>query len=138
MGIKKIVGLFLIVGFCGYYSLAQDIQTPGKIVQDNLEQYNARNLEGFMSFFTDSITLYSYGKAEPIAKGKQAVQALYAQLFEASPNLHSTILHRSIIGNKVIDHESIIGRKGSPVPVELVMIYEIKDQKIIAMTVVKE
>jgi hypothetical protein len=138
MGIKKIVGLFLIIGFCGYSSLAQDNQTPEKIVQDNLEQYNARNLEGFMSFFTDSITLYSFGKAEPIAKGKQAVQALYGQLFEASPNLHSTILHRSIIGNKVIDHESIIGRKGSQVPVELVMIYEVTEDKISTMTVIKQ
>jgi hypothetical protein len=117
---------------------AQQTRTPEEIVQENLEFYNQRNLEGFMSSFTDSIALYTFGNSEPVAKGKEAIRNLYKGLFDASPKLHSTILHRSIIGNKVIDHESIVGRKGSDVPIELVMIYEVSVDEIVRMTVIRE
>jgi hypothetical protein len=116
---------------------AQQTRTPEEIVQENLDFYNQRNLEGFMSSFTDSIALFTFGKTEPVAKGKEAIRNLYKSLFDASPKLHSTILHRSIIGNKIIDHESIVGRKGSNVPIELVMVYEVSDDKIVRMTVVR-
>ena len=117
---------------------AQQTKTPEMVVQENLDFYNQRNLEGFMSSFIDSIALYTFGNTEPVAKGKEAIRNLYKGLFDASPKLHSTILHRSIIGNKVIDHESILGRKGSDVPIELVMIYEVSEDKIVRMNVIRE
>ena len=134
----------LKLGFFFAFSLmyttlqAQQTRTPEEIVQENLDFYNQRNLEGFMSSFTDSIALYTFGNTEPVSRGKEAIRNLYKGLFDDSPKLHSTILHRSIIGNKVIDHESIIGRKGSDVPIELVMIYEVSDDKIVRMTVIRE
>ena len=134
----------LKLGFFFAFSLmyttlqVQQTRTPEEIVQENLDFYNQRNLEGFMSSFTDSIALYTFGKAEPVAQGKEAIRNLYKGLFDASPKLHSTILHRSIIGNKVIDHESIVGRKGNDVPIELVMIYEVSGGKIMRMTVIRE
>lgn len=134
----------LKLGFFFAFSLmyttlqAQQTRTPEEIVQENLDFYNQRNLEGFMSSFTDNIALYTFGNTEPVAKGKEAIRNLYKSLFDASPKLHSTILHRSIIGKKVIDHESIVGRKGSDVPIELVMIYEVSEEKIVRMTVVRE
>jgi hypothetical protein len=117
---------------------AQNARNPVEIVQENLDFYNQRNIDGFMSSFTDSIALYTFGKAEPVAKGTEAIRTLYKALFDISPNLYSTILNRSVIGNKVIDHESIVGRKGSQVPIELVMIYEVLDDKIVRMTVIRE
>ena len=134
----------LKLGFFFAFSLmyttlqVQQTRTPEEIVQENLDFYNQRNLEGFMSSFTDSIALYTFGKAEPVAQGKEAIRNLYKGLFDASPKLHSTILHRSIIGNKVIDHESIVGRKGNDVPIELVMIYEVSVDEIVRMTVIRE
>jgi hypothetical protein len=118
--------------------LAQDVKTPADVVQENLNFYNQRNIEGFMSSFSDSIALFLFAKTEPVAKGTEAIRTLYKALFDISPNLYSTILNRSIIGNKVIDHESIVGRKGSQVPIELVMIYEVLDDKIVRMTVIRE
>ena len=117
---------------------AQQYKSPAEVVQENLDFYNQRNLEGFMSSFSDSIALYTFGKIEAVAEGKEAIRNLYKGLFDASPKLHSTILHRSIIGNKVIDHESIKGRRGSRKPVKLVMIYEISGDKIVRMTVIRE
>ena len=117
---------------------AQHVNTLEEVVQENLDYYNQRNIEGFMSSFTDSITLFMFGKSEPIAQGKESIRKLYKELFDDSPKLHSTILHRTIIGNKVIDHESIRGRKGSKKPVKLVMIYEVSGDKIVRMTVIRE
>ena len=135
---KLIYPLILYFAMSSNIVLAQDVKTPADIVQENLDFYNQRNIEGFMSSFSDSITLFMFGKTEPVAKGKDAIQKLYKELFDDSPKLHSTILHRAVIGNKVIDHESIKGRKGSKKPVKLVMIYEVSGDKIVRMTVIRE
>jgi len=132
--------LILIIAFLSVLNgvQAQKAKLPAEVVQENLEFYNQRNIEGFMSSFTDSITLFMFGKSEPIAQGKEAIRKLYKELFNDSPKLHSTILHRTIIGNRVIDHELIRGRKGSKKPVKLVMIYEVSGDKIVRMTVIRE
>jgi hypothetical protein len=117
---------------------AQNAINPEEIVQENLDFYNQRNIDGFMTSFSDSISLFLFGKTEPIANGKEEIRRLYKELFDDSPKLHSTILHRAVIGNKVIDHESIKGRKGSKKTLKLVMIYEVLDDKIVRMTVIRD
>jgi hypothetical protein len=117
---------------------AQQVKTPSEVVQENLFFYNQRNIEGFMSSFPDTIAMFVFGKTEPVANGTDAIRKLYKNLFEDSPKLYSTVLHRSVVGNKVIDHESIIGRKGKMEPIEIVMVYEVFEQKIIKMTVIRE
>ncbi|MEN9302435.1 MAG: hypothetical protein RL264_864 [Bacteroidota bacterium] len=134
---SKIIQLFFLC-MLSTSIRAQTTLTPAEVVEENLGFYNQRNIDGFMRSFSDSIVLYSFGKTEPVAKGKAGIEKVYKALFESSPNLHSTILHRTVLGNKVIDHESIVGRKGSSTPIELVMIYEVENNKIIRMTVVRE
>lgn len=112
-------------------------QNPESVVQSNLNAYNNRNLEVFMSYFTDDIVLVNFSDQKTVAEGKTAIENLYRNLFEQSPKLHSTILKRMVLGNKVIDHESITGRKGSAEAVELIMIYEVKEDKIFRMTVIR-
>ncbi|NCA20499.1 MAG: steroid delta-isomerase [Crocinitomicaceae bacterium] len=118
-------------------NFAQNLSSE-QIVQSNLEAYNNRDLERFMSWFSDDIALYSFGEMKLLASGKPAIEKLYKELFEASPKLHSTILKRIVFENKVIDHESIIGRKGSSDVLEIVMIYEVKDGKIFKMTSIRK
>lgn len=130
--------LILFFAMSSNLVISQVLKTPTDVVQENLDFYNQRNIEGFMSSFSDSIALYLFGKTEPVANGKNAIQKLYKELFDDSPRLHSTILHRAVIGNKVIDHESIKGRKGSKKPIKLVMIYEVSRDKIDRMTVIRE
>lgn len=118
-------------------NFAQNLSSE-QIVQSNLEAYNNRDLETFMSWFSDDIALYSFGEMKLLASGKPAIEKLYKELFEASPELHSTILKRIVFETKVIDHESIIGRKGSSDVLEIVMIYEVKDGKIFKMTSIRK
>ena len=112
-------------------------ERPEQIVQQNLNFYNQRDIDGFMSCLAEKIEIYNFGDNEPSLAGIGRVQAMYGDLFTNSPQLHSTILKRTIIGNKVIDHESIVGRNGSSEIIELVLIYEVKADKIIKITVLR-
>jgi hypothetical protein len=111
--------------------------TPEQVVQIQLEAYNERDIDKFMSVFSDDIELWTLGESQPWAKGKDSVRAVYANLFKNSPELNSQVLNRSVIGNKVIDYERITGRNGGDV-LFLVMIYEVRDGKIFRATAIRE
>ncbi|MCA6436597.1 MAG: nuclear transport factor 2 family protein [Bacteroidetes bacterium] len=132
----KIICFILFISFTN--RMMAQTALPESIVQKNLDCYNNRDLEGFMSYFADSISLVNFSDQKIVAKGKEEIKALYKGLFESSPTLHSTILKRMVLGNKVIDHESIVGRKGSADTLEIVLIYEVEGGKIIKMTTVRK
>jgi hypothetical protein len=129
--------LFLLFLNFTAINFAQNLSVE-QVVQSNLEAYNNRDLEQFMSWFSEDVELYSFSEMKLVASGKPAIKKLYKELFEASPELHSTILKRIVFDKKVIDHESIVGRKGSKDILEIVMIYEVKDGKIFKMTSIRK
>ncbi|NAS30187.1 hypothetical protein GTQ40_04315 [Flavobacteriaceae bacterium R38] len=117
-----------------------DVQSliPEQVVQHNLDCYNNKDIEGFMTSLSDNIELYNFAEDKPVMVGLDAFKEFYGELFKLSPNLHSTVVNRIVFDNKVIDHETIIGRKGSDTAIELVMIYEVQGKKISRMTVLRE
>lgn len=125
--------LIIVHTFCFSQS-----KTPEQIVQENLDAYNQRDIKGFTSLLADTIKLYDLGAKYPTAEGIDKVKMLYQNLFINSPNLKSTLLNRIVIGNKVIDHESIVGRNGMKEVLELVVIYEIQQEKITKLTVIRQ
>jgi hypothetical protein len=127
--------MFFEVEFC---QLSAQILSPEKVVQSNLNAYNNRDIDGFMSYMHPEIKIYTLGETVPVAVGLIQVRKMYQELFELSPQLHSTILNRMVFDNKVIDHERIVGRRGSPDNYELVLIYEVKDDKIVRITVMRK
>jgi len=102
-------------------------QTAEQVVQQQLEAYNARDIDAFMKVFHPEIELWTLGATSPSVSGWEAVGKVYKDLFDQSPDLHSIVINRSIIGNKVIDYERIFGRKGSLEDVFLVMVYEVEE-----------
>lgn len=114
------------------------MKTAEQVVQQNINAYNQRDIAGFMACVSDEIKLFSLGESEPSLNGKAEIEAFYAELFEQSPTLHSEILNRIVIGNTVIDHESISGRLGSDGIVELVLVYEVSGQQIDRISVIRE
>ncbi len=112
--------------------------TPEQIVQENLDFYNNRDINGFMTSFSENIKIYNLGDPKPTVIGLENVKKVYTNLFEKSPKLYSTILKRIVFGNRVIDHESIAGRNGNTEVLELVLIYEVNDQKIYKITVLRK
>jgi hypothetical protein len=129
--------IFILLIIVSNSIMAQTL-TPEQVVQTNLDYYNQRNIEGFMTSFSEDITYYNFDDQEVTSKGLEQVRARYTDLFNRSPNLHSTILKRIVFENKVIDHESIVGRLGSSEVLELVLIYEVKNEKIFKVTVIRK
>ncbi|NNK75239.1 MAG: SnoaL-like domain-containing protein, partial [Maribacter sp.] len=112
--------------------------TPEQVVQKQLEFYNQRDINGFMSLIDHNVIFFDYSAGHITMSGATACMEFYSKLFEASPNLHSTILHRIGFGNKVIDHELITGRNGNKDAIELILIYEVNKEKIIRVTVLRK
>lgn len=93
-----------------------------KIVQRQVDAYNAHDLEQFVAAYADSVRIFRMPSPEPAISGKaQLIDTYRARL--SIPGLHVDVLSRVLLGNKVIDHEQIFGITDQPI--ELLAIYEI-------------
>lgn len=108
---------------------------PENIVQKQLEAYNERNIEAFMEVIDKEVTFHDFATHKTTISGYEACKVYYDALFKASPNLNSRIVNRTVFDNKVIDHELITGRNGKTERTEMVLIYEVANEKIIRVTV---
>ncbi|MFT6324097.1 MAG: hypothetical protein ACJAWO_001657 [Halieaceae bacterium] len=135
MNFKKIV-LSCVFFISTLAMVAQDTNAE-KIVQSNLDAYNAHDIDLFMSFFSEEVAMFNFNNSKPTARGSSEIRAIYEPYFKASPNLHSKILKRTVFDNKVIDHEYITGARGSIEAIEMVLIYEVEDNLIVKMTAIR-
>lgn len=103
------------------------------VVQEQLEAYNARDIDGFMATYADTIKLYNFPN-EVFQESKTKMKEGYGSFFEATSDLHCEIKNRMVIGNKVIDEE-LVTMNGSKV--HAAAIYEVEDGKITKVTFVK-
>ena len=110
--------------------LAQN-KTAEEIVQVHLDAYNNRDIDAFMFYIDDSVEFYNVEECTPHLKGKEEVQERYTTYFEKSPELHSEITNKMVLGNKVIDYEYFTGSNGSSEPFELIFMYKVKGDKIV-------
>ena len=117
--------------------IAQEM-TPEQVVQKSMESYNSRNIEEFMTVMDTNVTFYNFSDGNITMQGAAACMEFYSALFDASPKLNSTVLTRTVFGNKIIDHEYIVGRNGSKEAIELVLIYEVENEKINKVTVLRK
>jgi imidazolonepropionase-like amidohydrolase len=100
--------------------------TPEMLAQQQLNAYNAHDLEAFLAPYADDVEVYDFpGKLS--AKGKEQMRKNY-QFVTRTPGLYCRLLNRIVQGNMVIDHEEIYseGRK----PFTGVAIYIIEKGKI--------
>lgn len=133
----KVLLLFIIL-FSTISPLTAQEMTPEQVVQQQLETYNQRDIIGFMSLIAENVTFHNYTDGSITMSGASACKEFYSNLFKASPNLHSTVVQRIVFGNKIIDYEHITGRNGNKDIVELILIYEVKKEKIIKVTVLRK
>lgn len=104
-----------------------------EIVQNQLEAYNRRDIDSFISFYSSGITIKSLS-GELILEGMMAFRQRYLERF-SNPKLHCAIENRIVFGNRVIDYEKIEGIDPTGV-YEVVVIYEISGEKIIRLTII--
>jgi hypothetical protein len=108
-------------------------ESPAKIVQKQLDAYNARDIDAFMATYTKDIKLINFPDKESL-KGQQKMRESYASYFDATPDLNCKIKNRIIIGNKVIDEEYITANGQN---FSAVAIYEVENGKIAKVTFIQ-
>ena len=108
-------------------------ESPAKIVQKQLDAYNARDIDTFMATYTKDIKLINFPDKESL-KGQQKMRESYASYFDATPDLNCKIKNRIIIGNKVIDEEYITANGQN---FSAVAIYEVENGKIAKVTFIQ-
>ena len=100
--------------------------SPETVVQRQVEAYNARDIEAFLSFFTDDVVIHRLPSGEIDSEGKDAVRIRYASRFADNPELHCTITQRIVHGDWVVDHELVTGIESRP-RVRAVATYEVRN-----------
>ena len=128
----------LIFSFCSIASAQSQEEIATAVVQAQLEAYNAKDINAFMKVFSKDAAIFNFGETKPIASGEEAVRKVYANLFKKSPDLHSLVINRSVIGSKVLDYELITGRQGQTEALKLIAIYEVENGLITKATFIRE
>jgi len=93
---------------------------PVAVVQRQLDAYNARDLPRFLAEYSEDIRVYRLPSAEPALAGKSAFGDFYATQRFNHAGLHAELMNRMAFGNKVIDHERIVGLREQPFDVAVV------------------
>ncbi|MFK8161201.1 MAG: nuclear transport factor 2 family protein [Lewinella sp.] len=117
--------LFLLLAVSLQAQDAEDkfaVVTP---VQTQLDAYNTGDLELFLSAYSDTIKIYNFPN-ELRSSGKEAMREGYGGMFERLKDLQCRLVNRTVMGDKVIDHESVIFDKENP-PTEVIAIYRVED-----------
>jgi hypothetical protein len=99
--------------------------TPTETVQFQLEAYNHRDLETFLSVFSETIQVFRMPALEPSISGKVQFAEFYATQRFNRPELRADLINRIAFGNKIIDHERIHGLLEQAF--EIAAVYEIVD-----------
>jgi imidazolonepropionase-like amidohydrolase len=98
------------------------INTPVQLVQQQLNAYNAHDLEAFLAPYADDAELYEFPD-KLVGKGKEQMRKDY-QFITRIPTLYCELQNRVVEGNMVIDHEKVTGFGGKPVTAVAIYIIE--------------
>ncbi len=99
-----------------------------KVVQKQLDYYNANNLEGFISTYHDNIEILNMEDNALILRGKKALKEKYRERFEVQ-KVQAELVNRIVMGDKVIDHEYVSGIKQDEI-VKAVAVYKVENDLI--------
>ena len=101
---------------------------PEDLAQIQLNAYNERDLEAFLSVYSDDVEIYQFPD-KLMYTGKEQMRKNYKDYFAKSPELHCRLLNRIAEGSVVIDKEHVTGARGDE-ELRATAMYEIKDGKI--------
>jgi imidazolonepropionase-like amidohydrolase len=104
--------------------------TPEMLVQQQVNGYNLRNIDAFLTPYSDSVVIYDIN-GKVLMKGKQEIREEYAKYFNKTPELHCQIVNRMVMGNTVVDQEKLTSANRKPS--EGIAVYKIEAGKIITV-----
>lgn len=102
---------------------------PEDCVQQQLEAYNAHDIDAFMQWWAEDSCYYGFPD-QLLAKGTAEIRERHLVRFR-EPNLHGRLLTRLSVDNLVIDQEVVTRTfPEGPGEVDVIAIYEIERGKI--------
>ncbi|MFS0863822.1 nuclear transport factor 2 family protein [Fredinandcohnia sp. 179-A 10B2 NHS] len=107
-----------------------------KLAQKQLDAYNNKQLEDFISVYSEDVVVMDFPTNEVKLSGMKDFKKRYDDLFKNNPNQHAELKGRIVKENTVIDHEYITGRANG-ITSEAIAIYEITGDKITKVWFVK-
>ena len=103
--------------------------SPEDVVKKQLDAYNAKDLEAFMSVWAEDAQYFAH-PSTLLANGAAAIRERHVVRFQ-EPNLHGELISRVVLGSTVVDHERVSRTfPEGPATVEVVAIYEVAGEKI--------
>ena len=97
------------------------------IVQGQLEAYNQRDLEKFLSFFHPMVEVFRLNQGDCLCNDLETFRKMFKDRFDSSPELHCELKGRIVLENTVMDEELVTGVAGASVPNHVVAIYAFAD-----------
>lgn len=103
--------------------------TPEAIVQQQLDAYNARDLEALLRIYAEDAQMFEH-PSQLLATGSAELRERFLARFK-EPDLRAVLRQRIVMGHLVVDHEEVTRNfpegRGK---MELVMIYEVQQERI--------
>jgi hypothetical protein len=97
---------------------------PETVIQQQLDAYNARDLEGWLATYKDDAEQYLL-HAGLLASGRDAIRKRMVDRFN-DPALHAELVSRTVMDNVVVDHEFVTRTfPEGLVTVEMICVYEV-------------
>lgn len=104
--------------------------TPSAVVQRQLDAYNAREVDALVAVYAEDARQFDLTSGQLLAAGRDQLRARFAVRL-AEPNLHAELLHRSVVGPVVVDHERITRTfPDGPGTLEMIAVYEVRGEHI--------
>jgi hypothetical protein len=108
-------------------------ESPEALVQRQLNAYNAHNIDAFLETYADDVELINF-PGKPRSAGKQSMRTRYGTSFKSTPDLYCEIVSRTVLGNKIIDHERV---RANNKAFDAVAIYEVENGLIKRVTFIQ-
>ncbi|MEQ8412936.1 MAG: nuclear transport factor 2 family protein [Imperialibacter sp.] len=124
----KTILIFFVITLVTNASQAQNSSDPVDVVSRQLDAYNARDIDKFLETYSDTVKIYNYPD-KLLMDGIENLRKGYEGFFQTAVDLHCDIVNRTILGNTVIDHESVVFDKNKP-RLEGIAIYKVSNGKI--------
>lgn len=83
-------------------------KTAEDVVQEQVNAYNARDIEAFLATYSPEIKIY-YHPNTLYCSGLEEIKQRCQSLFESNPDLHVETINRIVMGSFVINREKVTG-----------------------------
>jgi hypothetical protein len=102
---------------------------PVAVVQRQLDAYNAHDLEALLATYAEDAQHFDHPD-QLLASGAAQLRERFMARFQDA-KLHAKLLHRSVVGNVVADHEEVTCTfPEGPGRLKLLAIYEVRQDRI--------